>query len=172
MTDATPTPRKTPATDAGAGVGVRGSATKIVDATTGTARDLARRTAEGIDANPVAILAGGVALGVLAGAFMPRTAQEARLLRPVGRRLADTARGAVDAARDTAKSEFDVLGLTRNAARDQIGKLLGDVAKALATAGTAALAAAKASPAAAPEPAAPTPSTPKKPAAKKATLEQ
>jgi len=135
---------------------VRDSASKALDATSNTARELARQTAEGIEANPVAVLAGGVALGVLVGAFMPRSEQEAKLLAPVGKRISETTRGAVEAAKDTAKAEFDVLGLTRNAARDQVGRLLGDVIKALSVAGVAAMATAKAS---APTPTpAPTPS--------------
>lgn len=166
MTNAAPAPATKPAHAGTAVARVRTSATRAVDAATGSARELARKTAESVDANPVAILAGGVALGILAGAFMPRTEQETKLLRPVGKRLADTARGAIDAAKDTATSQFDVLGLTRNAARDQVGKLIGDVVKALAVAGTAALTAAKASPAPVPSPV-PIP-TPKKPASKKA----
>lgn len=125
---------------------VRTSAAKAVDATSGTARDLARRTVAGIETNPVAVLASGVAFGVLAGAFLPRGTREARLLAPIGKRLADTARGAVDAARHSAKSELDVLGLTRDAARGQAGKLIGNVVKALAAAGMAALVAAKTAP--------------------------
>lgn len=143
---------------------VRTTASKAAEATANTARDLAHKTASGIEANPMAVLVGGIAVGVLAGAFVPRSARETKLLATVGKRITDTARGAVDAARDTAKSELDVLGLTHNAARDQVGKLLGDVVKALATAGTAALEAAK-TPAAAPATVTP---APKKPAVKKA----
>ena len=125
---------------------VRAAASKAIDATSDTARDLARKTAEGIEANPVGVLAGGVALGVLLGAFAPRSEQEARLLAPVGKRISDTTRGAVEAAKDTAKAELDVLGFTRNAARDQVGKMLGGVVKTIATAGAAALVAAKSQP--------------------------
>ena len=142
---------------------IRTAATKAVDTTSDAARDLARQTAAGIEANPVAVLAGGIAVGLLAGSLIPRSAGETKLLRPVGKRLSDTARGAFDAARDTAKSEFDVLGLTRTAARDQVGKLLGGVVTAITAAGSAALAARAAAPAQAPAPAAP----PKKKAAPK-----
>ena len=132
---------------------VRTTAAKAIEATSDTARDMARKTAEGVEANPVGVLAGGVALGLLLGAFVPRSAQEAKLLGPVGKRISDTTRGAVEAAKDTAKAELDVLGFTRNAARDQVGKLLGGVVRTLATAGSAAVVAAKVQPAAAtPEP--------------------
>lgn len=132
MTEAPPSARK-PRT-------VRKAAANAVSATGTTARNLAGRTAAGIEANPLAVLAGGAALGALAGSLVPRTEREQKLLGSVGKRLNETARGAIDAAKDTARSEFDVLGLSRDSARDQVGKLLGGVVKALATAGTAALA--------------------------------
>lgn len=112
----------------------------IAHTTSDTARDLARRTSAGIEANPLGVLVGGVALGVLAGAFVPRSERETQLLRPVGKRLTDTARGAVDAAKETARAEFDVLGLTRTAARGQASRLLEGVLGAVASAGAAALA--------------------------------
>lgn len=120
---------------------VRDAASKAVATTTATTRAAADKAVAGIEANPLAVLGGGIALGALASVFVPHTAAESKILRPVGKRLKETARGAVDAARDTARAEFDILGLSRNAARNQVGKLLGGVLKALATAGTAALAA-------------------------------
>lgn len=125
---------------------VRASAAKAIETTSGTARDLARKTAEGVEANPVGVLAGGIALGAVIGTLVPRSASEEKLLAPVGKRLQQTTRGAIDAAKDTAKAEFDVLGFSRNAARDQVGKMLGGVVKTLATAGAAALLSAKAKP--------------------------
>jgi len=115
-------------------------AEKALDTTRETAREAARRTAEGIEANPLAVLVGGVALGVIAGAVVPRTEQEGKLLGPIGKRINDTASGAAQAARDAGKAELDSLGLNREAARDQVGKLLDGVAKAISTAGAAAAA--------------------------------
>ena len=103
-----------------------------------TATDAVRRTAEGIEANPLAVLVGGIALGVLAGAVIPRTEQEGKLLGPVGKRINDTAAGAAQAARDAGKAELDSLGLNKEAARDQVGKLIDGVVKALSSAGAAA----------------------------------
>jgi hypothetical protein len=111
---------------------------KALDTTRQTARDAARRTAEGIEANPISVLVGGVALGVLAGALIPRTEQESRLLGPVGKRLTETATGAAQAARDAGKAELDSLGLNKDAARDQVGKVIDGVIKALSSAGAAA----------------------------------
>ncbi|WCM28334.1 hypothetical protein NDN01_05260 [Sphingomonas sp. QA11] len=118
----------------------RAAAEKAIETTRDTAREAARRTAEGIEANPLAVLIGGVAIGVLAGAVIPRTEQEGKLLGPVGKRLNDTATGAAQAARDAGKAELDALGLNRDAARDQVGKLIDGVVKALSSAGAAATA--------------------------------
>jgi hypothetical protein len=125
-----PAPRPTP----------RKVAEKALDTTKETAREAARRAAEGIEANPLAVLVGGVAIGVLAGTLVPRTEQEGKLLGPIGKRINDTASGAAQAARDAGKAELDSLGLNKEAARDQVGKLLDGVAKAIATAGAAAAA--------------------------------
>lgn len=147
MTDSrTPAHSKTPHAQTPAKIpakrSARQSATKALDSTGTTVRDLAGKAAAGIEANPVSALVGGIALGAIAGAFVPRTEQEERLLAPVGQRLNETAHGAIDAAKETAKSEFDVLGLTRDAARGQMSKVLEGVLKAVSTAGVAALAAA------------------------------
>lgn len=134
MTDA-----KTHSHENKAVVAVRDAASKAVAVTSETARTVADKAVAGVQANPVAVLGGGVALGIVVGALTPRSAAERKMLHAVGKRLNDTASGALDAARDTAKAEFDVLGLSRAAARDQVGKLLGGVVKALAAAGAAAL---------------------------------
>ena len=118
----------------------RSVAEKALDSTRDTAREAVRRTAQGIEANPLAVLVGGVALGVLAGAVIPRTEQEGKLLGPVGKRLNDTAAGAAPAAKEAGKAELDSLGLNKDAARDQVGRLLDGVVKALTSAGSAAAA--------------------------------
>lgn len=64
------------------------------------------------------------------------------MLSTVGQRLSNTAYGAVDAAKDTAKSELGVLGLSRDSARDQASRILEGVIKAISTAALAALTAA------------------------------
>lgn len=112
----------------------------LVATGTETARELAARTSAGIEANPLSVLVGGVALGVLAAAFVPRSERETQLLGTVGKRLTDSAKGAIDAAKETARSEFDILGLSRAAAKGQASKLLEGVLGAVTSAGAAALA--------------------------------
>ena len=89
-----------------------------------------RRTADGIDGNPMAALVGGLALGAIVGALFPTTRRERDLLGNVGRRVNDTARQAVTAARDAGKEKLDgftdqALGAVRasaGAAADSVRK--------------------------------------------------
>ena len=90
------------------------------------------------ESNPLALLAGGIALGAVVGALIPRSAKEKELLAPVGRELHARTLAAVDAARSAGKDELSELGLTKGAAKDQAKALFQNIAKAATTAGTAA----------------------------------
>lgn len=96
------------------------------------------RAIEGVEANPLAILVGGLAVGALAGALIPRSAREKQLLAPVGKRLGEGARAAVAAAREAGQAELEQRGLTADAGRDQVRSLLKGFGQALSTAGAAA----------------------------------
>ncbi|MEG3122768.1 hypothetical protein [Sphingomonas sp. GB1N7] len=121
----------------------RAAANKALDRTLDGARDAADRTVKAIDSNPIPVLVGGLAIGALAGALLPRNKREAELLAPVGQRIRATTSGAVSAAKDVGINELGALGLSKSALNDQAGKLVGNILKALATAGTAAVAASK-----------------------------
>ena len=99
--------------------------------------DATRRTVEAVEGNPLGILVGGLAVGALAGALLPRSDKERELLAPVGKRLGETARAAADAAKQAGHAELQNRGLTADAGRDQFKSLLGNVAKALSSAGAA-----------------------------------
>ncbi|WP_260599229.1 hypothetical protein [Sphingomonas endolithica] len=115
------------------------AANKALDRTLDGARDAADRTAQVIDANPLPVLVGGLALGALAGALLPRSQREVQMLAPVGVKLRTTATGALHNAKQTGLAELGALGLSRGAMSDQAGKLVGGVLTALVTAGTAAI---------------------------------
>ena len=102
------------------------------------AGDAARRTADAIESNPLAIVAGGIAIGALAGALIPRSAKEKELLGPVGRSLSERARSAFQAAREAGNSELQNAGLSKDAAKDQVKSLFQGIAKAATSAGSAA----------------------------------
>lgn len=121
----------------------RASASRTYHDARDKAGDAARRAASEIEANPLAILAGGLAIGALVGTLIPRSTREKELLAPVGQRLGATARQAFVAARDAGRQELDQAGLTKGAARDRGKDLLDGVVKALSSAGTAAVQAAK-----------------------------
>lgn len=123
---------------------VRETATDVVE----RAGETARRTAAGLDANPIGILVGGLAVGVLAGALLPRSDRERELLAPVGARIGATAKAAAAAAREAGQSELAEAGISKEAARDQVKGLFEGISKALASAGSAAVKAAAQKPAA------------------------
>lgn len=109
-----------------------------LDRTRDAASDVARRTAQSIETNPLGIIVGGLAVGVLAGALLPRTEKEKELLAPVGKRLGESARAAIQTARDQGRSELETRGFTRDAAQEQVKNLLGGLGKAVATAAAGA----------------------------------
>lgn len=111
-------------------------------------KSTAKRTVGSLESNPLGILVGGLAVGALAGALIPRSAREKELLAPIGKRIGETAIAATAAAKEAGRSELGELGLTRDAARGQAKGLLEGIVKALTTAGTAGAKAASQKPAA------------------------
>ncbi len=116
---------------------------EALEATKHATKDVAHRAATEIETNPFTVLIGGIAVGALAGALLPRSRREKELLAPVGRKLGDTARQAFAAAREAGKQELDQAGITPGAARERGREMLDGVVKALSSAGTAATQATK-----------------------------
>lgn len=98
-----------------------------------------RRASEGIDSNPVAAVVGGVALGAIVAALLPRTRREEEMLGDVGRRINDTARDAARAAREASRQQLDELGLSRDGIKGRLDEFTGRaVGTVRASAGAAA----------------------------------
>jgi len=110
----------------------------VIETVRDTAQQAVRRTVESIEDNPLSVLVGGIAVGVLAGALLPRTDRETQLLGPVGRTISQGAVAVVKAARDAGAAELVAAGISRGAAREQASKLLDGVIGAVKTAGSAA----------------------------------
>ncbi|MBZ6381527.1 hypothetical protein [Sphingomonas sanguinis] len=102
------------------------------------AGELAHKTARTIEANPLGILVGGLAVGVIAGALIPRSAREKEVLTPLGKKLGETIRQATQAARETGLRELEEAGLTKDNAKDRARSLFDNVVKAASNAGSAA----------------------------------
>lgn len=152
MTDQPTQPTTPPSKTTGSGVksaidGATQVASHAVETVVDTAQAAARRTADSIDSNPLAVLAAGIAVGMLAGALLPRTERETEMLGPVGKRLTEGATAAVRAARDAGTAELIAAGISRDSARAQVGKLVEGVMGAVKTAGGAAAQSAKTTPA-------------------------
>jgi hypothetical protein len=103
----------------------------------GNARDrvsnAGRRAGETLEEAPLLALAAGIAAGAAIAALLPRSRTEDQLLRPVTDRARETARTAVQAAKDAGQSRLDELGLTRQKGSDAIRSILegaSDAAKA------------------------------------------
>ncbi|MFX8377760.1 hypothetical protein ABTL70_19955, partial [Acinetobacter baumannii] len=82
------------------GNAVTRAARSTLDSARSTALDVAETTAQAIDGTPVAVLVGGLTVGLIAGALLPRSKTEENALRPLGSKLREGAEMAVKAARD------------------------------------------------------------------------
>jgi len=88
------------------------------------------RASDGIDEAPLVALAGGLAVGALLAALLPRTAQEDKLLGPMGGRITGGARNAVDAAKEAGRDKLNELNLTREAGSSTLQTLAKSVSEA------------------------------------------
>jgi hypothetical protein len=96
------------------------------------------RASDTLGEAPLLALAGGLAAGALIAALLPRTDAEVRAVGPTARRVKDTAKVALNAAKDTGSQRLDELGISREKGEETIRSLLQgvtDAAKASAEAG-------------------------------------
>jgi hypothetical protein len=97
------------------------------------------RTMDTLGETPLIALAGGLAAGALIAALLPRTDTETRLVRPTARRVKDSARAAIDAARTTGEERLDKLGINRQKGEETIKNLLEGLSDAARASGKAAV---------------------------------
>ena len=107
------------------------------------ARKAKAKTIEGVDKNPLAIILGGIAIGAIVGALLPRTERETKVLGKAGKKLNKKARKIAEASKVAGMSQVDTLGLNGEAMRAQFRELVSKAALALKAAGQAATEAAK-----------------------------
>jgi hypothetical protein len=101
------------------------------------------KTSDGIDKNPLAIVLGGMAIGAIVGALLPRTERETKVLGKAGKKLNKKARKMAEAAKAAGKDQVESLGLNGDALRLQFRDLVSKAAVAVKAASQAATDAAK-----------------------------
>lgn len=107
------------------------------------ARKAKAKTSDRIDQNPLAIVLGGIAIGAIVGALLPRTERETKIMGKAGKKLNKKARKIAEAAKVAGLSQVDTLGLNGDAMRMQFRELVSKAAIAVKAAGQAATEAAK-----------------------------
>ena len=97
------------------------------------------RARDGIDGAPLLALGGGLALGALIAALLPKTSTEEKLMGPLGGRINDGARAAASAAKDAGREKLAELNITRDAGKGAMKSLLDGLGEAARTSGQAAV---------------------------------
>ncbi len=113
-------------------------AAQSVVATREAAKKAADKSGETIAKSPLAVVAGGVALGALIGSLLPRSKAETKYVGGAGKKINETAKKAYDAAKDAGQEQIDNLGLSKDSVQDQIKDLLGKAGEAAKSAAEAA----------------------------------
>lgn len=116
----------------------KAAASRSVESSKALAKKAGETTSQTIDKNPLAILAGGLAIGAIAALLIPTTKKEQKAFGKVGKKLNKTAKRAVDAAKAAGKEKVDALGLNQDSLRDQFRDLVSKASEAVKAAGTAA----------------------------------
>ena len=121
----------------------REAAARGVQSSKQAASKAAARTGDAIDKNPLAVVLGGLAVGAIVGALLPRTEREKQALGPTGKKINEKAKAVAQAAKDAGKEKVDSLGLNGEAFREQFRDLVSKAGEAVKAASQAATEAAK-----------------------------
>jgi ElaB/YqjD/DUF883 family membrane-anchored ribosome-binding protein len=116
----------------------KAAASKSVQSSRALARKAGDQTTQTIDKNPLAIVAGGIAIGAIVGMLLPKTEREKKILGKAGKAVNDTAKRAAEAAKNVGKARVDELGLNADNVRDQFRDLVNKASEAVKAAGQAA----------------------------------
>ena len=125
-------------TGAGAADRLKDAASAAVSRVGGAVQSGRQTTAEAIGESPLAMLAGGIALGAIAGALLPRTDKEVQTLGPIGDKISRAAIDAAKAARDAGKEELGLGGSPKSPVEAILDKAVSAAGTAASKAGSAA----------------------------------
>lgn len=96
------------------------------------------KSGDTIDRNPMAILLGGLALGAIVGALLPKSEREKKILGGAGKKLNQKAKEVANAAKQAGIDKVDQLGINKDTARAQFRDLVDKASEAVKAAGKAA----------------------------------
>ena len=116
----------------------REKAAESVAATREAAKKAVAKSEETIANSPLAIVAGGAALGILIGMLLPKSKAERKYVGGAGRKINETARTAYQAAKDASRDQIGEMGLSGDNMRAQFKDLFGKAIEAAKTAMAAA----------------------------------
>ena len=119
--------------------GAREKAIEAYEATRERASEARAKAQEGVGEAPLLALGGGLALGALLAALLPKTKAEDKLLGPVGGRITDSAKAAAGAAREAGREKLTELNITRDAGTNAVQSLFKGLSDAARVSGEAAL---------------------------------
>ena len=109
-----------------------------VAATREVARKAVDKSGETVSSNPLSVVLGGIALGAIIGALLPKSKAETKYVGGAGRKINDTAKKAYGAAKEAGQEQINDLGLNTDSLRDQFKDLFGKAIEAAKSAATAA----------------------------------
>jgi hypothetical protein len=98
-----------------------------------------RKASDTVADAPMIALTAGLAAGALIAALLPKTRVEEKLLGPVGGRIGDAGRAAVDAAKSAGREALSERNLTRDAGAGLVQKIVDGLGEAARSSGEAAL---------------------------------
>jgi ElaB/YqjD/DUF883 family membrane-anchored ribosome-binding protein len=116
----------------------KAAASRGVASSKALAKKAGDTTTHTIEANPLAIVAGGIAIGAIVGMLLPTSKREQKALGKAGKKLNKAAKRASEAAKIAGKDKIDSLGLNQDALRDQFRDLVSKASEAVKAAGKAA----------------------------------
>ncbi|MEO6114399.1 MAG: hypothetical protein ABIP07_08150 [Sphingomicrobium sp.] len=119
--------------------GAREKAVEAYDSARDQASVAGARAKDSISEAPLLALGGGLALGALIAAFLPRTKVEDKLLGPVGERVTGGAKAAATAAKVAGQGKLAELNITRDAGTSAVQSLIKGLGDAAKSSGEAAL---------------------------------
>ncbi len=119
--------------------GARERAIDAYDSARERAAEAGTKAREGVGQAPFLALGGGLALGALLAAFLPKTKTEDKLLGRYGEKITGGAKAAADAAREAGREKLTELNITRDAGTNAVQSLFKGLSDAARVSGEAAL---------------------------------